>query len=253
MKSSAVLAAATLTTFASASAATRIACVGDSITAGSCSSGEPAFYPSQLQDLLDAEYGSGAYNVTNFGESGATMQKKGDSPYWERASFPKLVAETWDIVVIMLGTNDAKDEGSGGPSNWQHDCATLADCVFAEDYKSMIDTVRSLGNPDIYIMVPPPLMEDTIYGMNSTVINSVYPSLIPAIQADNKGVLGPIDIFSALGGVADWTSAFPDSCSLDSPWAPCSNFCDEQSCDQCHPNDDGYAALAKAVQAGLGL
>ena len=125
MKSSAVLAAAaTLTTFASASTATRIACVGDSITAGSCSSGEPAFYPSQLQDLLDAEYGSGAYNVTNFGESGATMQKKGDSPYWERASFPKLVAETWDIVVIMLGTNDAKDEGSGGLVEEKHAMAS---------------------------------------------------------------------------------------------------------------------------------
>eukprot|EP00959_Pyramimonas_sp_CCMP1952_P328123 6869647-Pyramimonas_sp.AAC.1 len=38
----------------------------------------------------------------------------------------------------MLGTNDAKDAGDGGPPNWQHDCAaagSLVECVFAQEYK----------------------------------------------------------------------------------------------------------------------
>ena len=34
---------------------------------------------------------------------------------------------------------------------------------------------------------------------------------------------------------------------------PCGYWCDVQSCDQCHPNDDGYVQLAKTVMAGLGL
>jgi hypothetical protein len=76
--------------------------------------------------------------------------------------------------------------------------------------------------------------------------------LVPLIKASNR-LDGVVDTFSVMGGRTDWASAFPASCALDSPWAPCGYFCDAQSCDQCHPNDDGYAHLARAVQAGLGF
>ena len=33
-----------------------------------------------------------------------------------------LAGKPWDIVTIMLGTNDAKDSGDGGPNNWHHNC-----------------------------------------------------------------------------------------------------------------------------------
>ncbi len=59
--------------------AIKVATVGDSITAGVCSSGGPHTYPSQLQDLL----GDG-YAVTNLGACGSTMLKHGNSPYWLR-------------------------------------------------------------------------------------------------------------------------------------------------------------------------
>ncbi len=36
--------------------------------------------------------------------------------------YTALTTNKWDIVVIMLGTNDAKDPGDGGPNNWLHDC-----------------------------------------------------------------------------------------------------------------------------------
>ena len=47
----------------------------------------------------------------------------------------------------MLGTNDAKDAGSGGPTNWPHDCtgAEALNCPFAQDYASMINLVKTLG------------------------------------------------------------------------------------------------------------
>lgn len=35
--------------------------------------------------------------------------------------------------------------------------------------------------------------------------------------------------------------------------ADCNYFCDEQSCDQCHPDDVGYHAMAVAMKAGMGL
>lgn len=242
--------------------AIKIACVGDSITAGAHSSGGNHTYPGQLQILLDQAHGKDAYSVTNLGACGSTMLKKGNSPFWKRPQYSALTAGKWDIVTIMLGTNDAKDPGSRGPNNWQHDCGgpdqtTIEGCSFAEDYKSMIELIKTLGTtpagPKIYVMIPVPLFQQGAYGMNETVINGVYPKLVPLIQKDNAGVLGPIDLYSQMGGVSDWQAKFPKSCSLDSTFAPCKLWCDKQSCDQCHPNDDGYHKLAELIQTGLGL
>ena len=34
---------------------------------------------------------------------------------------------------------------------------------------------------------------------------------------------------------------------------PCAWWCDEQSCDQCHPNNNGYIQMATLMKKGLGL
>jgi len=226
--------------------AIKIATIGDSITAGACSSGGDAPYPQQMQIMLDQEHGEGAYAVTNLGACGSTMQKEADSPYWERPQYDALTAGTWDIVVIMLGTNDAKDPGSQGPDNWQHDCGgpyqtTTEGCRFADDYRSMIEVVKTLGNPTIYAMVPPPLMQVYAIGANQTVINTVYPQLIPMIVEENEGTKGPIDVFNGMGGNPPWYEVGSPSdagCALDddNDWSPCGWWCDAQSCDECHPN-----------------
>jgi len=242
--------------------AIKIACVGDSITAGAHSSSAAHTYPSQLQALLDARHGKDAYSVTNLGAGGSTMLKKGDSPYWRRPQYKALTQSKWDIVTIMLGTNDAKDPGSHGPNNWQHDCGgpdhtSLHNCTFAADYKAMINVIKTLGTtpagPKIYVMIPVPLMQNGAYGMNATVINGVYPKLVPLIQKDIAYVSGPIDLYSQMGGVSDWETAFPKSCTFFATYGPCKWWCDLQSCDQCHPNNAGYARMAKLVEAGLDL
>merc|ERR1712190_147355 len=243
--------------------AIKIGCIGDSITAGVHSSGGNHTYPGQLQILLDQVHGKDKYSVTWLGACGSTMLKKGNSPYWKRSQFTALNNAKWDIIVIMLGTNDAKDPGDHGPNKWLHDCGgpnhtTLEGCSFAEDYKSMIDLVRTLGTtpagPKIYAQIPPPLMAKYSIGANQTVINSVYPKLVPLIQKANK-VLGPIDVYTGMGGVTDWETKFPASCTLDTAktFAPCAWWCDKQSFDQCHPNNDGYTQMASIVAKGLGL
>merc|ERR1711907_614025 len=98
-----------------------------------------------------------------------------------------------------------------------------------QDYKSMIDLVKTLGTtaagPKIYTMIPPPLMQQYSIGANQTVINSVYPKLVPLITKANEGVLGPIDVYTGMGGVADWATnpKFPKSCTHDNhdAWPPC--------------------------------
>jgi len=130
--------------------------------------------------------------------------------------------------------------GDGGPSNWHDNCGpSLANltvggnCTFAQDYLSMINLVRTLGPdantpPIIYVAAPPPLMQHGSIGANQTVINSVYPDLVPLIaQAANLTTV-PISIYSALGGVPDWEQVFPMSCQLSTPWAACPWYCDSQ-------------------------
>ena len=122
----------------------------------------------------------------------------------------------------------------------------------------MINLVRTLGPyptqpPKIFVAIPPPLMAHGSIGANQTVINSVYPTLVPLIAGNATLTTTPIDIFEAMGGVAGWQKVFPPSCTLTSNWPSCQWYCDKQSCDQCHPNDDGYVHLATAMKAGLGL
>ena len=81
------------------------------------------------------------YTVTNLGAPGATMQKGADSPYWLRPQYTTLTTNKWDIVVIMLGTNDAKDPGDHGPNNAHR--PGPHQLLFAQDFFAMIKVVRA--------------------------------------------------------------------------------------------------------------
>mmetsp|Transcript_11151 Transcript_11151/g.16729 ORF Transcript_11151/g.16729 Transcript_11151/m.16729 type:complete len:563 (+) Transcript_11151:31-1719(+) len=208
----------------------QVACIGDSITYGSHSSDKVKYsYPAQLSMRLDTRYGIGKYNVTNLGVSGATVQRDGDKPYDQTAAYNVLVSNSWDIAFLMLGTNDAKIY------NWNQ-------TNFIHDYKILINNFNATEK---YVLIPPPLMKDGTDDMNATVINELLPQLIPSVQNSSK----IIDIFSAFGGSEKWQTDFPSAgCQIDdNTWEFCAYYCSEQSCDQCHPNDVGYARLAEAV------
>lgn len=89
------------------------------------------------------------YSVTNLGTCGTTLQRDGAYPYWKSATYHALVAARWDVVIVMLGTNDARDVGSGGPEHWPKECdnatsSTLSRCNFATDYKSLLEVCNRL-------------------------------------------------------------------------------------------------------------
>ena len=138
----------------------------------------------------------------------------------------------------MLGTNDAKDPIDGGPNNWVCGLNPTLNCTFSQDYLAMIDVIRTLGPdantpPVIYVAMPPPLMQHGSIGANQSVINSVYPAFVPLIAQAANVTTVPISIYAAMGGVPNWDTAFPKSCTENSNWAACPWFCDTQSCDQC--------------------
>ena len=118
----------------------RIACIGDSITYG-CT--VPLFflqrYPAVLQRLLGKEVQVGVFGVND-----RTLQSTGNKPYRKEQAFRQSKEFLPDTVVILLGTNDSKDE------NWQTGEA------FVQQYKELIEAYRTLpSTPQIVLCTPP--------------------------------------------------------------------------------------------------
>ena len=168
----------------------RVACVGDSITFGAgIRDRKNKSYPAQLSGIL----GKG-YEVKNFGNSGSTMLKKGDKPYWRQREFDAAIAFNPNIVIIKLGTNDTK------PQNWKHGSE------FAADYQDMIETFRTLkSKPKVYICLPVPVFKSR-WGITDKIVND---DVIPATRAVAKKTgIQLIDLNTPLKGKA---ALVPDS------------------------------------------
>ena len=149
----------------SARAQIKVACVGDSITAGYGLTNPWAdSYPSQLATLL----GSG-YTVGNFGLSGATVLKRSDYTYWNTSQYRASLKFKPNHVVIMLGTNDSK--------SWNWNAAK-----FNADYKALIAQYQGLtSRPTVYICLAPPVYTPNPFG-NTFDPAFVQNVLVPAIR-----------------------------------------------------------------------
>ena len=165
---------------AAAASEHKVACVGDSITQGSGTTGGNS-YPSQLQALL----GSG-WQVQNFGVGGRTLLKKGDHPYWIEKAFTAAHDFSPNYVIIMLGTNDTK------PQNWVHQDE------FYADYKDLIESFKNLpSKPHIFICRPCPVPGAGNYGINEKNLQLEIP-VIDKLAAEESVDL--IDMHAALAG-----------------------------------------------------
>jgi len=117
----------------------RIACVGDSITEGWMSS-NPAekAYPVILQRLLGE-----SYEVKNYGQGGTCLLRNADQPYRECWGYRDSMADKPDIVLLMLGTNDANRDFN----------IRRLDGFYA-DYLSMINEYRLTGASVVVLTSP---------------------------------------------------------------------------------------------------
>ena len=166
----------------------RVACIGDSITAGAGIKDRTKHYPTQLQKMLGDKY-----EVKNFGVSGRTLLKKGDRPIWKEKKFKSAIAFNPNIVVIKLGTNDTK------PQNWKHKSE------FKSDLIAMVKEFQALGaKPKVYLCKPVPAYK-TKWGIND---KDITEGVIPIVQEVAKEMnLTVIDLYSALSGKE---KLFPD-------------------------------------------
>ena len=156
----------------------RVACIGDSITAGVGTTQDNS-YPTQLSRMLGVKW-----VVMNFGVGSTTLLNHGDKPYQKEAAFKRALEFQPDVVVIKLGTNDTK------PHNWKFKDEFLA------DFKDLIRRFAWLpGKPRIYICRPAFVPGNGNYGINEAGVLEEIP-MLDRIAADEKADV--IDIHGAL-------------------------------------------------------
>ena len=181
----------------------RVACVGDSITQGSG-------YPLRLQLLLGSNY-----TVRNFGVSGSTVSLNSTRPYMNQTAFKKAEDFDPDIVVIMLGTNDANPD------------ITLSEDNFEADYAQLVTSFNGLdGNQSIWAVKSPPIFSNNSSYNNTLLANLVLPKID---DVANKLNLPTVDIYNAFSNHTDYFM------------------------DGVHPNPEGSVLIANNVYDAITL
>ena len=160
----------------------RVACVGDSLT-----------YSSEYCYDLMVVLGDG-YDVRNFGVGSTTINLISETPYMDTTAFQDALDFEPDIVVIMLGTNDA------------HPSLFLYNATFVGDYLTLIHVFQELSsNPKIWLVLPPPIFSNQLGLVGSEYFEQ---TIIPYIrQVADEADLPVIDVYSLL---IDYPEYFPD-------------------------------------------
>lgn len=169
----------------------RIACAGDSLTAGFGAAADAA-YPARLQVLL----GPG-FLVRNFGVTGATVRhdavRLGEPcGYIHEAAFCRSIGFRPDIVLLMLGTNDAKPENQ------------LSDEAFLADYAAYIAAYQHLPKPPLLILATPAAVCRSNWGIEEAVVGGRIAPLIRQMAAERGLPLADIHTHM-VGGSALYT------------------------------------------------
>lgn len=184
----------------------KIACIGNSITEGGADNYSKS-WPIQLRDLL----GSGYY-TENLGVSGTTMNKTGDSPWWNQPQLNYTIKLNPDVIFIKLGTNDSKS------FNWNAD-------KFKSAYTDMINLFRGFPSHPMIYMVTPAKAYSSAYSISD---NTIRTKIIPVLNqiAFEKGVQ-LVDMYAA---TSDMSNVFPDGI---------------------HPNSTGAGVIAQKAKENL--
>ncbi|CAA6677742.1 MULTISPECIES: GDSL-type esterase/lipase family protein [unclassified Lentimonas] len=171
----------------------RITCVGDSNT--------KAGYPALLEEAL----GEG-WKTINCGMGAATVIEGTLRPFHKIPEYEKAIQSNPDIVIIMLGTNDANPRWWDDPERKTPFQGSAAE-EFMAGYLKLIDTFQALpSRPQIFVATPLPVfpeaekrehMKAERIGRRDNLVRHIIP-IIEKIAEDPEITL--IDIQSAMAG-----------------------------------------------------
>lgn len=128
----------------------------------------------------------------------------------------------------------------------------------------MVGQLRATpSHPDIHVTKPCPNYKPGVYGMNHTVINYVFPAILPQSERGVGGHQCVQQAYAPLPFIARARSLPPAVAAADTPGNAALDIFDcmggvnmtdpQLFADGCHPNAAGYAVLAKCFQTALGL
>ncbi|MDA0578549.1 MAG: GDSL-type esterase/lipase family protein, partial [Verrucomicrobia bacterium] len=173
----------------------RVVCIGDDITAGiGLAQPQRDGYPARLERLLGPRW-----VVVSMAVPGVTCLATGDVPLYQQNAIPMALSSDPDVVVIMLGTNDAKT------NNW-----TQAE-RFVGDYTDLVKSfTEKWSPPQVWICTPPPVHASPEGPLSDTILRD---ELVPRIEAvaEQTGI-SVIDIRHLLNDKPD---RFPDAVHPD--------------------------------------
>lgn len=155
----------------------RVACVGDSITRGT-------EYTIYLWQLLGSKY-----IIGDFGVGGVTVSFSSGNAYINSTAIELAKQFEPDIVIIMLGTNDADPDLNESKSD------------FVSNYVDLITEFQSLASePEIWIVKPPPIF-DGVNLSQEVFLERVIPGIHEVV---NQTGLPLIDLYTPLIGHPDY-------------------------------------------------
>lgn len=199
----------------------KVACVGDEITYGDGATDTAVkSYPAQLQKMLDARFGAGKFEVTNYATSIESYvaeferSNAGSNRYCYTDEYRKMRKDKPDIVIMMLGTNDI---------------AYLTDGPTCEEYKDayveLINDIKELSSSPL-VFVCTPIVRYTAY--STSLAMEVLRNA--TVAAANEAKAYVIDTYSI-------TEEYFSSALYET--------------DGKHPNDAGYTELAEIIMGGI--
>jgi sialate O-acetylesterase len=210
--------------FAKETSPIRVACLGDSITAGARVEPQTESYPARLQGLLGDDF-----DVRNFGIGGATLIKTGRPNIWRNLDAVKRFEP--HIAIISLGTNDTV---GGNRKNWEQIER------FDDDYSELIKTLAELPSMPRIVLCTPTAMVLKTPGLSKQRLANLTerkPRLRELCERIRKLAEKHADQNVSL---LELNAVLQDRPELLSEG------------DGVHPNVEGYLAIAQAVADHIG-
>lgn len=203
----------------------RIACIGDSITEGYSATNRTYFsWAAVLGRLCWQEC-----VVYNYGIGGATMRSDLTDSYqtypnrteiWQKC-LSKSKNEGFDIVLIMLGTND---------SNRDQSWTTADDTQFKNDFRSIVNQVKE-GSPDAeFVLMNCPVTYGAKASYGSAHVRELQAQIAQTMKSEGYK-MHFYDMYT-------YTSTIVGSSCFE---------------DGLHPNNEGHDKMAQGLSEMLGL
>ena len=215
----------------------KIACVGDSITYGYGIAGRAEnCYPALLQKAL----GEG-YEVRNFGVSGTAVQKESDAPYWQLKKYTASVEYDADILIFMMGSNDANTYNWKGAEAYRTDL-----CAMLDSY------MQGKKKPEVYLCTPACAFMPGAAAADIAEAGAGGADASGAGQTDSRvtNFDVQVDVIPVIGDVVREVAAARGYHLVDI-YAVTAGHPEWFTRDGVHPDNDGAAAIAEAVYQAM--